>query len=112
MNFKEEHLPILEKHQHHWDGLRNVGVMRNLDAPVKQELQAVYNEAVGPERFTPWCGDCMCEMVRLLYTSFEKWKQTQQATGETPSPDPGAAGQPEKEKGKRGRPSKTETDGN
>ena len=71
MSFTPEHIEILEKHREHWDTLTGAGYMRNLDNPVKQELQRVFNEAVGPQRFTLWCNDCVVDMVRLLYTNYE-----------------------------------------
>ncbi|TWF38841.1 hypothetical protein FHW36_10664 [Chitinophaga polysaccharea] len=72
MSFTPEHIEILEKHREHWLTLTTAGYMRNLDEPVKRELQRVFNEAVGPQRFTLWCNDCVVDLVRLLYTNYDQ----------------------------------------
>lgn len=74
MNFTEEHSAILEKNMENWNTLSTSGFMRNLDRPVFNALQKVYNEAVGPERFTHWCGACVSEMVQRLYSQYIVWK--------------------------------------
>ncbi|GEP95552.1 hypothetical protein [Chitinophaga cymbidii] len=109
MNFTEEHIPVMEQHRHHWTGLRDVQVMRNLDRPVIDSLQKIYNEAVGPQRFTPWCSECVADLVRLLYTQFEKWEGQQQKAedGTKPPAEEGNDG-----KGTRGRKPKNKPNGN
>lgn len=74
MSFTPEHIEILERHREHWDTLTQAGYIRNLDEPVKKQLQQVYWEAVGPQRFTLWCGDCVADLVRQLYTQYEQWE--------------------------------------
>lgn len=72
MSFTQAHKKVLEKHRHYWDSLRTVGFMRNLDKPVFDELQQVHNEAIAVQHFTHWCGECVADMVRILYTQFDK----------------------------------------
>lgn len=106
MNFKEEHIPILEQHKHHWIGLRDIGIMRNLDAPIVKSLQQVFNESIGPQKFSTWCPDCITEMVRLLYINFERWQEAQALlVSEVTIPEGGGTS------GKKGRKKKNEEDG-
>lgn len=109
MSFTKEHIPVLERHQHHWEGLRDINVMVNLDGGVITDLQRIYNEAVGPHQFTRWCADCIADLVRQLYTNYDEWKQ-QQPQEETPA----ALNDTNNTGTKRGRKSKNQTltDGN
>lgn len=133
MSFTSAHIAILERHEHHWIGLRDVGVMQNLDAAVIDELQQVYNEALGPEQFSGWCKDCVIDLVRLVYVNFEQWRaanpevpsevtpvsetggEEDPADGEPvapPASEPSAPALPKTATGKGGRASKTKTGGN
>lgn len=106
MSFTAEHIPVLEKHQHHWHGLRDIGVMVNLDGDTITDLQRVFNEAVGPQQFTRWCKDCIADLVRLVYQHFDAWKQEQQQQSSA-----APAGDPPKQKPKQVRQTKTAEDG-
>lgn len=84
MSFTEQHKIILEKHKHHWDSLKQVGFMRNLDKPVFDELQQVHNEALSVQHFSSWCGECVADMIRTIYTQYDK----QIVDTPTPTPSP------------------------
>jgi len=77
MSFTEEHKAILEKHKEHWESLREVQFMRNVDKPVFDDLQRVHNEAIGVYWFSPWCSSCVADMVRILYTQYDKTLRTE-----------------------------------
>jgi len=70
--FTEEHKVILDKHRHHYNSLTQLGFMRNIDKPVFDELQQVHNEAIGVQHFTHWCGECVADMVRIIYLNYDK----------------------------------------
>lgn len=89
MNFTDEHRVILEQHRHLYDCLTTAGYMRNIDRPVFDALQKVHNEALEPAQYLPWCGECVADMVRILYTNYDRWLE--------------AAGRPQFEGGKRKR---------
>jgi hypothetical protein len=74
MSFTKEHIAILEKHAHHHNTLKTSGYMRFLDRIVFDALQLVYNEAIGPQRFTQWCGECVADLVRHLYAAYYAWQ--------------------------------------
>lgn len=74
--FTSLHEQILEEHAFHYESLKTAGFMRNIDRQVFEKLQTVYREAVGPEMFTHWCGECVSEMVYRLYTAFNEWKES------------------------------------
>lgn len=94
MNFTQEHQAILELHREHWDTLQTAGYMRNIDRPVFDKLQRVFNEAIAPTKFTHWCGACVAEMVRLLYMNFDS---------QQPKPEPDVPEKKPQKKGGRGR---------
>jgi hypothetical protein len=77
MKFTEEHIEVIERHKGHWETLRTAGFMRNVDRPVFDELQNVHNEVLGPVQYTHWCPSCVADLVRILYTNYEKWQSTQ-----------------------------------
>lgn len=87
MNLTEQHIEILERHKHYWDSLNVAGFMRNLDRSVFDELQTVHNEALTITHFSAWCGECVADMVRIIYVNYEKWKEQQPATA-TPATTP------------------------
>jgi hypothetical protein len=70
--FTEIHKEILDRHRHLYDSLTQLGFMRNIDKPVFDELQQVHNEAIGIAHFTSWCGECVADMVRLIYVNYDK----------------------------------------
>ncbi|HWV64367.1 hypothetical protein [Chitinophaga sp.] len=75
MNFTTEHIEVLERHKEHWDSLRTVQFMRNLDKKTFDDIQKVHNEAIAEVHFSSWCGDCVAEMVRITYTQYDKFKE-------------------------------------
>ena len=82
MKFTEEHVEVLERYKEHWETLRTAGFMRNVDRPVFDDLQNVHNEALGPVQYTHWCPSCVADLVRILYTNYEKWQANQETTAE------------------------------
>lgn len=75
MNFTEQHIEVLERHKHYWESLKVAGFMRNLDKPVFDELQDVHNGALSVTHYSHWCGECVADMVRLIYVNYEKWQE-------------------------------------
>jgi hypothetical protein len=78
--FTEQHKEILSNHRHHYDSLTQVGFMRNIDKPVFDELQKVHNEAIGVAHYTHWCGECVADMVRIIYVNYDKQLQAETST--------------------------------
>ncbi|WP_343668710.1 hypothetical protein [Chitinophaga sp.] len=74
MKFTVEHIKVLEQHKGHWESLTEVGFMRNIDKPVFDALQRVHNEAISEVHYSRWCGECVSEMVRIIYTQYDKYK--------------------------------------
>jgi thiol-disulfide isomerase/thioredoxin len=81
--FTEDHKEVLAKHRHHYNSLTTLGFMRNVDKPVFDELQKVHNEAIGVVHWSSWCGECVAEMVRIIYVNYDKQVQTEQTTTPT-----------------------------
>lgn len=73
IGFTSEHEAILKEHAFLYESLNTAGFMRNIDPPVFQALQKIYNEAVQVEHFTHWCSACVAEMVGRLYQEYYKW---------------------------------------
>jgi hypothetical protein len=82
--FTEEHKEVLAKHRHLYESLTTLGFMRNVDKPVFDELQKVHNEAIGIVHWSSWCGECVAEMVRIVYVNYDK--EVASTTTGTPSP--------------------------
>lgn len=72
MAFTPEHVTILEQHSKHWETLSQGGYMANLDAQSFEALQRVHNEALSSAHFTRWCSACVADMVRTIYTAYER----------------------------------------
>jgi hypothetical protein len=73
MKFTAEHVEILEQHRGDWETLKTSGFMRNMDRDTFDQLQNIHNEALGPAQYTHWCAVCVADMVRILYTNYDKW---------------------------------------
>lgn len=73
----KEQQAILDKHSHHWNTLRDLGFVANLDSAVIDDLQAVHNQILPPYQYTRWCGECVAELVRNTYRAFDRWKAEQ-----------------------------------
>jgi hypothetical protein len=73
--FTENHKEVLDRHRHLYDSLSQLGFMRNIDKPVFEELQQVHNEAIGIAHFSSWCGECVADMVRIIYVNYDKQVQ-------------------------------------
>ncbi len=84
MNFTPEHIEVLEKHKEHWTSLKEAGFMRNIDRPVFDALQKVHNEAIAIVHFTHWCGECVAEMVKIIYGHYERYQDAQTVVPEPP----------------------------
>jgi hypothetical protein len=72
--FTAEHEVVLKEHAFLYESLTTAGFIRNIDPPVFQSLQKVYNEAIHVEHFSSWCNACVAEMVGRLYTVYNQWK--------------------------------------
>lgn len=76
---KQSSIEILEKHKHHWFTLKNAGYINNLDYPVKLEIQSVIQAELDPHYHENlWCGECLTNMIRRIYTHYEKYLESQQ----------------------------------
>lgn len=82
--FTPEHIEILKKYQHHGETALKLGYIANLDKPVFDDLQQVYNEAINETRFDAWCNGCVFDMVRFLYARLEE-QQAQAAPDSQPA---------------------------
>ena len=73
---KPESIQILEKHAEHWRTLSKAGYVKHLDHTTKKELEKVYQDEIDPTfHGTLWCGECVVEMIRKVYTRYEKWQE-------------------------------------
>jgi hypothetical protein len=73
-------IAILETHKDHWHTLKNAGYIKNLEYPVKLELQSVIQAELDPHYHENlWCGECVAGMVRRAYTHYERYLEIQKA---------------------------------
>jgi hypothetical protein len=73
---KAENKEFLEANLHHWITLRDSLYLRGLNASEREGMQRVMAEEFSPGYTTDlWCAPCVADMVRLLYTRYEQWKE-------------------------------------
>jgi hypothetical protein len=89
-----ESIQILDKHRSHWLTLRDAGYIKQIEYKDKKELEKVYQDEIDKNYHENlWCGACVADMIRRLYTTYES--QQIQATvlpleekPSTPQPEP------------------------
>lgn len=75
---KPENKAYLEIHRPIWDSLRQAEYLRFPSMSVPGELLRIMREEFRPGYTVDmWCGHCVAEMVRQVYTEFEKWEASQ-----------------------------------
>lgn len=68
---------FLEDNYHHYLTVKD-GYVKGLNAAEREGMQRVMAEEFAPGYSTDlWCGPCVFEMVKLLYTRYEQWKAQQ-----------------------------------
>lgn len=73
----------LDKHYHHWRTLRDAQYLRGLNIHEREDMVRVLREEFWPGyTYDGWCGSCVADMVRTLYTRYDKW------LSEQPPPEP------------------------
>lgn len=73
----------LDKHYHHWVTLRDAQYLRGLNIHEREDMVRVLREEFWPGyTYDEWCSSCVADMVRTLYTRYDKW------LSEQPPPEP------------------------
>lgn len=71
---KAENKQFLEENRHHYDTLVKAFYLRSLSGETRSKMQQVMSEEFQPGYSTDlWCGTCVTEMVRSLYTHYDNW---------------------------------------
>jgi hypothetical protein len=79
-------ITTLEKHYHHWITLRDGQYLRGLNIHEREDMLRVLREEFWPGyTYDEWCGSCVVDMVKEVYSRYDKWKGEQPAP--TPTPD-------------------------
>lgn len=87
MKIKNEQ--FLEANFHHWVTLRDAFYLRGLNAMERDGMLQVMREEFSPNYSTDLtCPACVADMVRLLYTLYERWKAEQATVISEAVPEP------------------------
>ena len=78
---KPENISFLEANYHHWITLRDAFYLRGLNGQEREGMQRVMAEEFQPGYTCDlWCPSCCMDMVKALYTRYDKWKSKQPLT--------------------------------
>lgn len=75
----DQQIATCEKYKSYWISLRDAGFMANLPTGAIGEIQKVYHETQGSYTFTAWCPVCVMELMKAVYTYYEKFLNQTQA---------------------------------
>lgn len=79
---------FLDDNERHYLTVKD-GYVKGLNAAEREGMQRVMAEEFAPGYSTDlWCGPCVFEMVKLLYTRYEQWKSQQPKENPTPVETP------------------------
>lgn len=82
-----ENKQFLDDNRHHYDTLIKAFYLRGLSGETRQRMQDIMAKEFQPGYHTDlWCGNCVTEMVRSLYTHYDNWLAVQPV--EAPAPIP------------------------
>jgi hypothetical protein len=71
-------ITTLEKHYHHWITLRDGQYLRGLNIHEREDMLRVLREEFWPGyTYDEWCGSCVADMVKEVYSRYDKWKAEQ-----------------------------------
>jgi hypothetical protein len=71
-------IATLDKHYHHWLTLRDGGYLRGLNVHERTDMHRVLQEEFWPGYvYDEWCGSCVADMVKEVYSRYDKWKAEQ-----------------------------------
>jgi hypothetical protein len=84
---KQHNITTLEKHYHHWITLRDGQYLRGLNIHEREDMLRVLREEFWPGyTYDEWCGSCVADMVKEVYSRYDKWKGEQPAPVIEPTP--------------------------
>ena len=76
---KTENKKFLDDNRHHYDVLIKAFYLRHLDGNTRSMMQQVMSEEFQPGYATDlWCAPCVSDMVKLLYSRYDKWIAAQE----------------------------------
>jgi len=72
---KAENVQFLEANKHHYETLVRAQFVQHLDNATREGMLRVIREEFAPGyQASLWCAPCIMEMIRYLYTQYEKVK--------------------------------------
>lgn len=73
---KQENIEFLEANKHHCETVTKAGYVKHLNAHEREGMLRVMREEFIPGYTVDlWCPPCLFDMVKLLYSQYEKWQQ-------------------------------------
>jgi hypothetical protein len=64
---------FLEQNRPHYDTLIKADFLTNLGYQVKEELLNTARVFAPAYQANLWCGPCVCDLVKFVYTQYDKW---------------------------------------
>ncbi|RYZ89384.1 MAG: hypothetical protein EOP04_06975 [Proteobacteria bacterium] len=69
---KAENIATLERHIRHWHMLKYTGSL-NVPYHIRKEIHQVWREEANPKHDESlYCGQCVANMLKMIYTHYEK----------------------------------------
>jgi len=76
---KPENTAFLEVHRGIWDTWQRAQFIQYIDESTKQGLLNVIREEFDAGYLiNMWCGACVVEMIKYVYTQYDQWLDAQQ----------------------------------
>lgn len=70
----DEQIKFLEDHKHYWTEYKQSQVIKHYDNAMRKKLQEIAKEFNPKAVFCTWCNDDAANMLKYVYTQYEKMK--------------------------------------
>lgn len=79
----KEHIRFLEQNRHHWTAWEKAQIFNQLDSSVRNGMLNIYREYWdGGYIANLWCSPCVVDLMKKLYTNYDKYLQQQKVAQE------------------------------
>ena len=83
---KPENTAYLEAHRGIWTMYERAKIITHMDQSVKDGLLRVIREEFDPGYLVNmWCGVCVVDMLKYVYTQYDKWLKAQENNVQPPT---------------------------
>ena len=80
---KQANKEFLDANRHHWVAWENAQIVNQLDMHVRTELLRIAREEFSVMyNANLWCSPCVCDMLKYVYTQYDKYLLSQEIVKE------------------------------